>query len=143
MVGERVEKEGDGQGEDGGEEGQEAPGELEVGEIGEMLPDGGRERGEEEGDDCGEKGQGADERCGGGGGPGVGSDAEGDESGGGEGEEEESEEADGLVDGVVGRVGGVGEEEVVLVTQGGNDGHGGLDEAALVGCGEEIDGGEG
>jgi len=46
-------------------------------------------------------------------------------------------------DGVVGGVGGVAEEEVVLDAHVGDDGHGDLDEAAFVGGGDEVEGGEG
>ena len=38
--------------------------------------------------------------------------------------------------------GGVVEEEVVLDAEAGDDGHGDLDVAALVGGGDEVDGGE-
>ena len=67
----------------------------------------------------------------------------GEEGGGGEEQEGEGEEADGVVDRVVGGVGGGGEEEVVLVAEAGEDGHGDLDVPALVGGGEEVEGGEG
>ena len=69
--------------------------------------------------------------------------SDGQESGGGQEEEGQGEEADGVVDGVVGGVGGGGEEEVVLVAHVGEDGHGCLDVLALVGGGEEVEGGEG
>ena len=35
-----VEEEREGEGEDGGEDGEESPGELEEGEVGEVVPDG-------------------------------------------------------------------------------------------------------
>ena len=43
----------------------------------------------------------------------------------------------------MGFVGGVAEEEVVLEAHVGDDRHGDLDEAAFVGCGDEVEGGEG
>ena len=165
---------------------------MEVGEVGEVLPDGGGKGGEEEGDEEGEEGEGwgesswldqprsqrrdlghpvvrwegavasgevesfggfqlralrfaQDDRLFGGdgfAGPEF-FEEEDEDGGGGQEKEGEGEEADGVVDGVVGGVGGGGEEEVVLVTHVGEEGHGCLDVAALVGGGEEVEGGEG
>ena len=68
---------------------------------------------------------------------------EGDEGDGGGDQDGYGQDADGVVDGVVGSVGGAGEEEVVLVAHVGEDRHGGLDVLAVIGGGEEIEGREG
>ncbi len=47
-----------------------------------------------------------------------------------------------MEDAIVVDVGGVMEEEVVLDAHAGDDGHGDLDVAALVGGGEDVEGGE-
>ena len=54
----------------------------------------------------------------------------------------EGDEGGGVEDLIVEGVAGVVEEEVVLDAHVGDDGHGDLDVAALVGGGEDVEGGE-
>ena len=140
-VGEGVEEERQGEGEDGGEDGEESPGKLEEGELGEMFPDGRGEREQQAGYEDGEGGERGEDR-----GEEV-RDAlaeqeQGEDGGDGEDQEREGERAGSVVDDVVCGVGGAREEEVVLIAHVGDDGHRDLDEAALIGCGEEIEGGQ-
>ena len=56
-------------------------------------------------------------------------------------DEGDGDEGGGVEDLIVGGVGGVVEEEVVLDAQVGDDGHLDLDVTAFVGSGEDVDGG--
>ena len=135
---EAVEGQGGGEGEDGGLEGKQAPGELEEGQFREVMPEGEGDGGEKKGDDGGEDGEGEGE---------AGAWAGCEEGDGGDGEEEERDDGGGVEDVVVEegffREAGVVEEGVVVDAHAGEDDHGDLDVFALERGGEDVEGGEG
>ena len=139
-----VEDESGEEGEDESEESAEAPGELQEAKLGEVGPDEGRGGGEEESDGEGEGGEeqeGVGLRV-------VGVAAAGEGQSAGNAEEEGKGDFGGGADDVVMEevVGGVAghavEEEVVGGLHAGADGHVDRDEAALVGGGKDVEGGE-
>ena len=155
----QVLREGQGgeEGEDEAKEGGEAPGKLEEGEFGKVVPEGKGERGEEERDGNGEEGQGQDRRGGGwarskflallGMTRVWGAEGKGDQGCCDGGEEEEGDDGsgadDGVVEAVVGGVAGhVVEQEVIGGAHAFDDDHLDLDEAALVCGGQDIESGE-
>jgi hypothetical protein len=110
------ERKGQGEAHGCGQNGEESPGELEEGQVGNVLPDGVREGGEEKGYGYGENGQAIDKFFGDmvfGGKRMSGSGCNGDD---GDGKKDDGDDGRGFEDSVVDRVDGVVEEEVVLDT---------------------------
>lgn len=115
---------------------------MEEGQVGNVLPDWIRDGGEEKGYGYGEDGQAVDEFLGDvafGGRRMSGHGCNGD---GGEGKKDDGDDGRGFEDGVVNRVDGVVEEEVVLDAGSGRKDRGDLNVAAFVLGGENVEGGE-